>query len=131
MSAAAMAFQSGSVRASARQLGSRLNALAAGYLETTPLAQWHRQKLQIDEASIIARAKALGLRLVRATAVNAEAYDIYDNRGRFLRRGSLSSMQHFAERYRNINRTDNQVFPYELPAPRTLHPLQRRIDQPA
>jgi hypothetical protein len=100
MSAVALTFGgTGAARSPARQLGARLNAMAAGYLATTPLVQWHRQKLQIDEASVIARALARGLRLVRAKAVNAEAYDIYDHKGRFLRRGSLSSMQHFAERY--------------------------------
>lgn len=89
----------GAAQACAGQLGARLSRMAAGYLKTTPLAQWHHQKLQLDEASVIARAKARGLRLARATAVNSEAYEVYDYAGRFLRRGSLSAMKHFAERY--------------------------------
>ena len=99
MSASMTFAGAGASRSPAQQLSSRLSVLAAGFLATTPLVQWHRQKLQIDEASVIARASARGLRLRRAKAFNADAYDIYDRQGRFLRRGSLSSMQHFAERY--------------------------------
>jgi hypothetical protein len=89
----------GAAQVSAMQLGARLSCMAAGYLKTTPLAQWHHQKLQLDEASVIERARARGLRMARSTAVNSDAYAVYDHNGRFLRRGSLSAMKHFAEHY--------------------------------
>lgn len=74
-------------------------ARVASFIQASPLAQWHRAKQQLDVASVIMRARARGLRLAPAKAVNSDAYEVYDHHGRFLRRGSLSSMQHFAERY--------------------------------
>jgi hypothetical protein len=82
-----------------RQFSPRLGEMAARFLKSTPLAQWHRETLQLDEADIIARAAARGLRLARATAINSEDYEVFDHAGRFLRRGSLSSMRYFSERY--------------------------------
>ena len=91
--------RAGATQASAGVLTARLSAMAASYLKTTPLAQWHRQKLQLDEASIIARAKERGFRLARTQAINSDAYEVCDHNGRFLRRGSLSAMRHFTEHY--------------------------------
>lgn len=85
---------------SARHLGARLSDVAARYLKSTPLAQWQQAKLQLDEAGIIAHAKARGLRLVRTRVINSDAYEAYDQSGKLLRRGNISSMRHFAESYR-------------------------------
>lgn len=86
-------------RVQRRQLSARLSEVAVQYLMSTPLARWQQSKLQLDEGVIVERAKARGLRLTRARAINSDYYELYDKSGKFLRRGSISAMHHFAEHY--------------------------------
>jgi len=76
-----------------------MDAAVRQYIRDTPLVQWQREKLHLDVADIIDWAHTRGLRLAPTIAINSSDYEVYTRAGKLLRRGSLSTVRHFIERY--------------------------------
>jgi hypothetical protein len=75
------------------------NQSVADYLRTTPLVQWQQQKLLLTLDDVAAAARAKKLRFAKSDAINTDDYVVYASDGRLLRRGTLSGIRFFIDRY--------------------------------